>query len=158
MTQSPFDPARYRWRKVTVPDGQSSFKIHHDYTILGHDVEAGTLDMVVRWYADGGHCPIHRHVGTTTVLVLAGEQHVRDVLPDGSRGQEKVRRAGDYHLSTGDKHPHLECGGPEGGMAFFGCHAKPGGALYEILDEAGRVVDYTTVESLVSDWRGTFPE
>jgi hypothetical protein len=153
MTQSTFDPARHRWRKVTVPDDLASYKVHHDYTILGHDLEGGTLDMVVRWYADGGHCPIHRHVGTTTILVLEGEQHLRDVLPDGSLGGERVRRAGDYHLSTGDLHPHLERGGPEGGLVFFGCHAKGDGALYEILDEKGQVVNVTTVASLIEDWQ-----
>ena len=155
MPRSTFDPAKHRWRVVTVPDGLSSFKIHHEYTILGHDLEGGTLDMVVRWYGDGGHCPIHRHVGTTTVLVLEGEQHLRDVLPDGSRGAEKVRKAGDYHLSTGDKHPHLERGGPEGGLVFFGCHAKQDGVLYEILDEQGNVVNLTTVASLIEDWQAT---
>jgi hypothetical protein len=137
---------------VTVPDGLSSFKIRHEYTILGYDVAGGTLDMVVRWAGDGGHCPIHRHVATTTVLVFEGEQHLRDVHPDGTRGAEKVRRAGDYHLSTGDALPHLECGGPDGALVFFGCHARDG-VLYEILDERGNVVDVTTVESLVADWQ-----
>jgi hypothetical protein len=155
MRQSTFDPDKHRWREVTVPEGASSFKIHHDYTILGHDIDGGTLDMVVRWYADGGHCPLHRHVGTTTVLVLEGEQHLRDALPDGGRGPEKVRKAGDYHLSTGDPLPHLECGGPEGGLVFFGCHAKDDGVLYEIYDEEGRVVDKTTVASLVADWQAS---
>ena len=155
MSQSSFDPDKHRWREVTVPDGASSFKIHHDYTILGYDIAGGTLDMVVRWYADGGHCPLHRHVGTTTVLVLEGEQHLRDALPDGGRGPEKVRKAGDYHLSTGDPLPHLECGGPEGGLVFFGCHAKDDGVLYEIYDEEGRIVDHTTIESLVADWQAT---
>lgn len=152
MKRSTFDQSKHPWREVSVPDDLSSFKIRHDYTVLGHDIPGGTLDMVVRWKSDGGHCPIHRHVGTTTILVLEGEQHLRDVHPDGSRGAEKVRRAGDYHLSTGDKYPHLERGGSEGGLVFFGCHAKDG-VLYEILDEAGNVVDTTTVESLVADWQ-----
>lgn len=155
MNRSTFDPARHRWRVVTVPDGFSSFKIHHEYTILGYDLEGGTLDMVVRWYGDGGHCPLHRHVGTTTVLVLEGEQHLYDVRPDGTRGLEKIRRAGDYHLSTGDALPHLECGGSEGGLVFFGCHAKGDGRLYEIYDEQGNVVNVTTVKSLVEDWQAT---
>jgi hypothetical protein len=99
MAQSPFDPSRYRWRNV-VGDPGLSYKVHHDYTVLGHDRAAGTLDMLVRWYGDGGHCPIHRHVATTTVLVLDGEQHLLDVYPDGSRGNPRVRRAGEYALST----------------------------------------------------------
>lgn len=150
MPQIGFDEGRHKWREV-VGDPNGALKIRHDYTILGYDLAAGTLDMVVRWRGDGGHCPIHRHVATTTVLVLAGEQHLRDVAPDGTRGPERVRRAGDYALSTGDAHAHLECGGPEGGLVFFGNHAHDG-VLYEIRDEQGAVIVNTTIESLVADW------
>jgi hypothetical protein len=150
VTQSPFDPSRYRWRKV-AGDASSSYKVHHDYTVLGHDRAAGTLDMLVRWYADGGHCPIHRHAATTTVLVLEGEQHLWNVHPDGSRGVHRVRRAGDYALSTGDAHPHLERGGDRGGVAFFGCHTSDG-LLYELTDENAKVYLPVTIEWLVADF------
>ncbi len=151
MSQTFFDPSRYKWREVTGGP-ELSYKVHHDYTILGYDIAAGTLDMVVRWQVDGGHCPIHRHVSTTTVLVLAGEQHLWDIHPDGSRGEHKVRRAGDYALTVGDGLPHLERGGAEGGIAFFGNHCSDG-LLYEILDEDMKVVVDVTIESLVSDWK-----
>ena len=150
MAQTPFDPSRYRWRNV-VGDPSLSYKVHHDYTVLGHDRAAGTLDMLVRWYGDGGHCPIHRHVATTTVLVLDGEQHLSDIHPDGSRGNPRVRRAGEYALSTGDAHAHLECGGAQGGVAFFGCHTKDG-LLYELNDEHGKVFLNVTIEWLVKDF------
>jgi hypothetical protein len=71
MVDSTFDPSRFRWREVTGRAG-SKYKIHHDYTILGYDRDAATLDMVVRWQGDGGHCPIHRHAATTSILVLEG--------------------------------------------------------------------------------------
>jgi hypothetical protein len=151
MTRSAFDPSRHRWREV-VGDPGLSYTVRHDYTILGYDLAAGTLDMVVRWRGDGGHCPIHRHVATTTVLVLEGEQHLWDVHPDGSRGAERVRRAGDYALTVADAHPHLERGGPEGGLVFFGNHSSDG-RLYEICDEAGKFVADVTMESLVADWK-----
>ena len=151
MTERAFDPTRYRWREVTgEPD--DSYKIRHDYTILGYDLAAGTLDMVVRWRGDGGHCPIHRHTATTTVLVLEGEQHLWDVHPDGSRGPERVRRAGDYALTVSDARPHLERGGPEGALVFFGNHSSDG-RLYEIVDEAGKFIAEVTMESLVADWK-----
>jgi hypothetical protein len=108
--------------------------------------------MLVRWYGDGGHCPIHRHAATTTVLVLEGEQHLLDVHPDGSRGNPRVRRAGDYALSTGDAHPHLERGGDEGGVAFFGCHTGDG-LLYELTDENAVVFLNVTIDWLVADWQ-----
>jgi hypothetical protein len=151
MSKSAFDQSRHKWREVVGEPGLS-YKVRHDYTVLGHDLEAGTLDMVVRWAGDGGHCPIHRHTATTTVLVLEGEQHLWDRLPDGSLGEHRVRRAGDYALSTGDPLPHLERGGDEGGLVFFGCHTDDG-VLYEIVDDDGKLLMNVTIESLVTDWK-----
>ncbi|MBM3670790.1 MAG: hypothetical protein FJW86_01175 [Actinobacteria bacterium] len=147
---NPFDPSRYRWREVNGEPDDGYF-VHHDYTILGHDAARGTLDMLVRWGSDGGHCHIHRHTATTTVLVLDGEQHLVDIEPDGTRRPERVRRAGDYALTGPESLPHLECGGPEGGLAFFGCHTDTG-SLYEIIDPNGTVVFDVTIESLLADF------
>ncbi len=151
MASSFFDPDRHRWREV-VGGPELSYKVRHDYTILGYDLAAGTLDMVVRWAGDGGHCPIHRHTATTTVLVIEGEQHVWDLQPNGDRADPKVRCAGDYALTVGDALPHLERGGPAGGIAFFGNHSSDG-RLYEILDEDLKVVVDVTMESLIDDWK-----
>jgi hypothetical protein len=151
MTKSPFDPSRYKWREVTGEPGLS-YLVHHEYTILGHDLDAGTLDMVVRWGSDGGHCPIHRHTATTTVLVLEGEQHLWDLHPDGTQGEHRIRRAGDYALSVGDEHPHLERGGDAGGLAFFGNHSS-NGRLYEVMDEDLKLVFDVTMEVLLEDFK-----
>jgi len=151
MAQSYFDPSRYKWRRVTGEPGLS-YKVRHDYSILGYDLAAGTLDMLVRWADDGGHCPIHRHVATTTVLVLEGEQHLWDLHPDGTRGEQRVRCAGDYALTVGDALPHLERGGEEGGITFFGNHSSDG-LLYEILDEDLKLVANVTMEVLIADWK-----
>ncbi len=151
MARSYFDAGRYKWRQVTGEPGLS-YKVRHDYTILGYDLAAGTLDMVVRWAGDGGHCPIHRHTATTTVLVLEGEQHLWDLHPDGTRGEHRVRCAGDYALTVGDALPHLERGGEEGGIAFFGNHSSDG-LLYEILDEDLKLVANVTMEVLIADWK-----
>ncbi len=151
MAQSYFDPDRYKWREVTG-DPELSYKVRHDYTILGYDLAAGTLDMLVRWAGDGGHCPIHRHTATTTVLVLEGEQHLCDLHPDGTRGEPKVRRAGDYALTVGDALPHLEHGGAGGGITFFGNHSS-NGLLYELLDEDLKPLAEITMEVLIADWK-----
>jgi hypothetical protein len=37
MAQSHFDPNRYRWREVTG-EPELSYKVRHDYTILGYEV------------------------------------------------------------------------------------------------------------------------
>jgi hypothetical protein len=151
MTKSHFDPSRYKWREVTGEPGLS-YLVHHEYTILGHDLDAGTLDMVVRWGSDGGHCPIHRHTATTTVLVLEGEQHLWDLHPDGTQGEHRIRRAGDYALSVGGEHPHLERGGDSGGLAFFGNHSS-NGRLYEVMDEDLKVVFDVTMQVLLEDFK-----
>jgi hypothetical protein len=151
MTRSGFDASRHKWREVTGDPGLG-YKVRHDYTILGYDLAAGTLDMLVRWTGDGGHCPIHRHTATTTVLVLEGEQHLWDLHPDGRRGEHRIRRAGDYALSVGDALPHLERGGGEGGLVFFGNHSSDG-LLYEVLDEDLKLVANVTMELLIADWQ-----
>jgi hypothetical protein len=84
--------------------------------------------------------------------VLEGEQHLFDLRPDGTRLAPRVRRAGDYALSVGDALPHLERGGPDGGLAFFGTHAGDG-LLYELLGEDLKPVAQVTIESLVADWK-----
>jgi hypothetical protein len=150
MINGTFDASRSRWREVTG-DPASPHKIHHDYTILGHDLAAGTLDMVVRWQGDGGHCPIHRHTATTTVIVLEGEQHLWDIEEDGSLGGHRVRRAGDYALTGDEAKPHLERGGDHGGLVFFGTHSASG-LLYEILGDDGEVITNVTIESLLADF------
>jgi hypothetical protein len=151
MPPSIVDLERYKWREVTGEPG-GAFLIRHDYTILGYDFAAGTLDMLVRWRGDGGHCPIHRHTSTTTVLVLEGEQHLWDLGPDGTRGEHRVRRAGDYALTVGEALPHLERGGAEGGIVFFGNHSRDG-RLYEVFDDDMHVVMDVTMELLVADWK-----
>ncbi len=144
------EPEALRWREVTG-DYSRNYFVRHDYTILGHDLTAGTLDMLVRWHGDGGHCPLHRHTATTSILVLDGEQHVRDRLDDGTLGPERIRRAGEHALLTAERYAHLECGGPDGGLAFFGCHTD-NGSLYEIVDDEGNVVFDVTIESLLADF------
>ena len=151
MNPSFLDLDRCKWREVTGEPGQSIY-IRHDYAILGYDPTSGTLDMLVRWKGDGGHCPIHRHVATTTVLVILGEQHLWDIHPDGSRAAPRVRCAGDYALTVGEALPHLERGGDAGGLVFFGSHSSDG-RLYEIFDEQMNLVVDVSMEFLVADWQ-----
>ena len=144
-----FDTTHLRWM-VSDGDGSTSYRVHQETSILGYDRDAGTIDMLVRFDDCGGHCPAHRHVTTTSVLVLEGEQHLDDMLPGGQR-VHKVRKAGEYHLTTGDVHPHMERGGPNGAVVFYSHHTNDG-RLYELVDEGGEVVFVVTLDDLVRAW------
>ena len=152
MAVNAFDTDGLRWM-VTTGDGSTSYRIHQELSVLGYDREAGTLDMVLRFDRDGGHCLAHRHLTTTTVLVLEGEQHVTDMDPSGP-SETKVRRAGEYHLTTGDPLPHLERGGPEGALVFYGHHTTDG-RLYDLVDERGNTFTTVTIDSLVAAWESS---
>jgi hypothetical protein len=144
-----YDEASYKW--VEVADDGDAYKIRHDYTILGHDISAGTCDMLVRWTGDGGHCIRHRHVAITTSLVISGEHQLIDLYEDG-HSETRTKRAGDYGLSLGDAVPHLERGGAEGALVFFGNHA-PNGVLYELIDADLKVTQEVTIQDLVGLWQ-----
>jgi hypothetical protein len=143
------DPDAYDWREITG-DPSSPYPIHHELCVLAYDRDAGTIDLVIRFDAEGGHCQAHRHVSPTSVLVLRGEQHLEELRPDGTR-VAKVRTAGTHHLTAGDAYPHLERGGPDGAVLFFSHHTTDG-RLYEIVDLDGTVVHTVTLESLAASW------
>lgn len=146
-----FDPDGVDWLEIAgARDG--SYPIHHELAILGWDREVGTIDLLIRFDDRGGHCQAHRHVCPTSVLVLEGEQHIEEMLPDGSR-RPKVRTAGVHHLSAGDPHPHMERGGPDGAVVFYSHHSLDG-RLYDVVDDDRNVVGTVTIDSLVELWEG----
>jgi hypothetical protein len=139
----------FEWRRVEGAPGRP-WTVRYDLCVLGHDRDAGTLDLVIRFDDQGGGCQPHRHVSATSVLVLSGEHHVDEVQPDGTILQ-KIRPTGTYHLSVGDALAHTERGGPQGAVVFFSHHSDDG-RLYEMLDEQGDVELTVTVESLAASW------
>ncbi len=145
-----FDSSHIDWHQILAEPGFDEFKLAYEYSILGYDTKTGTLDMLMRWAGDGGHCERHRHVGVTSTLVLEGEQHLDELLPDGS-SQHKVRRAGDYALSLGVEPPHLERGGPDGGIALLSMHSS-NGLLFELFDANLKVLAEVSIEDLVARW------
>lgn len=146
MPTNAFNAEELRWM-VHTGDGSEGYRINQQLSVLGYDRDAGTLDMVLRFDHDGGHCIAHRHLTTTSVLVLEGEQHVTDMNPDGS-AETKVRRAGEYHFTTGDPLPHMERGGPEGALVFYGHHTTDG-RLYDLVDQSGNTIVTVTLDGLV---------
>jgi len=147
-----FDTSRLEWQEIKE-DPELSYKLHYDYSILGVDREAGIADFVLRFAGDGGHCQRHRHLASTAVLVLEGEQHLFDLHADGSTSH-RVRSAGEYARHSGPEDlGHMERGGPDGALIFYGCHA-PDGRLFEFLDDDLKVIMEVTIEDLVAGWEG----
>jgi hypothetical protein len=142
------DPDTFDWMVIEEP--ASSYRIHHEMAILGWDRDAGTIDLLIRFDDRGGGCHAHRHVCTTSVLVLEGEQHLDELFADGT-SRHKVRRAGEHHLTPGEANPHREYGGPHGAVLFFSHHSADG-RLYEIVDDERNVEHAVTIDSLIAMW------
>ena len=149
MPNLQFSLAPDAWQVVT--DDSLSYPMTYDFQMLGWDRDAHTIDFVLRFNAQGGHCQRHRHLASTTVLVMEGEQHLTELHPDGSTTAKK-RIKGEYARSNGaDANPHMERGGPQGGVVFYSCYA-PDGRLFEFTDDTGRVISEVTFEQIVGAW------
>jgi len=149
-----FDPESVVWRHVTDPTC-TEFKIDFEYSLLGYDLAAGRLDMLLRYAKGRSHCRRHRHVALTVTLVLDGEQHVTDVLPDGKRSTV-TRKKGDYALAPADALPHLEHGGENGGTVLLSM-SSPSGVLFEYLDENMENGYPLTIKEFVAAWEQGVP-
>jgi len=145
-----FDPSSVEWRRVTDPDCKD-FLVDFEYSLLGYDLEAGRLDMLLRYAEDGGHCRRHRHVASTLTLVLDGEQFVTDHLPDGTMGKTVHRKKGDDALAPADAHPHTERGGEAGGTVLLSMSA-PDSILFEYFDENMENGWTLSIEQYVDSW------
>ena len=144
-----FDPETVEWCHVADPDF-TEFKLDYAYCILGFDIPSGRLDMLLRFTGNGGHCMRHRHVASTATFILEGEQHLEQLMPDGSVKQI-VRAKGTYALSGGDDLPHLERGGPDGCTILMSLHA-PDGVLFEYMDKNMENRRLATIEDYVDRW------
>lgn len=150
MADARFDPSHLEWLEV-VGDDQLSYELHYHHSVLGWDRESGTIDFVLRFPGDGGHCQRHRHLCNTAILVLEGEQHLDDLHPDGTI-THRMRRAGEYSRAPGPEAlPHMERGGPDGAVVFYSCQASDG-RLYELLDDGLEVIAEVTIEDLIQGW------
>lgn len=155
MIESKLDLTQYRWQefKYEASDGRL---IHMEQAILSYDLELGTIDFLTRWGNDGGSCPIHRHMASTSCIVMEGEQHFYDY--DHEKGEWKkeprIRKTGEHGFSTGnDKHAHQETGGPEGCVAFFHMDGNgPNPVMYEFFDDDMNMIGEVTLDMLIADY------
>ena len=132
MTLPAFD-GRSNYRLI---DGDRAWKPFEDYQgfdykILNVDVERCTVDMLFR-FQPNAVCFYHRHHSVVASFVLEGEHHIEEVDTGGQR-EKKVRRAGELAYSV-DGLPHIEGGGPDGGVIYFSFRGS-NDHIYDILDD-----------------------
>lgn len=152
---SSFDPDTIEWHRI-VGDQPEVYNLDYEYSLLGYDVTAGKLDMMMRFKPEGGYCEPHSHVAATTVMILQGEQHLEEQLADGSV-KKIVRKAGEYAISGRDALPHLETGGPEGAVLLLSLHTD-NGILFEAFDpEFNKMFDFS-IEEMVARWEARHDE
>jgi len=150
MPHLQFDNAPEAWQPVA--DDTASYRLCYDFQVLSWDVDAQTIDFVLRFDGDGGHCPRHRHLAATTVLVMSGEQHLDEWHPDGTT-THKCRVSGEYHRSDGaDANPHMERGGDAGAVVFYSCYA-PDRRLFEFVDDDRVVTRTVTTDDMIHSWQ-----
>ena len=153
MNQGKLDLDKYQWQVFRYETSDGGL-VHMEQTILAYDLELGSLDFLTRWSNDGGSCPVHRHIASTSCIVLEGEQHFYDYDDDGWRSEPRIRRAGEHGFATGpDAMPHREVGGPEGCVAFFSMRGQgPNAVMYEAFDDDMNPVADVTIEMIVADF------
>jgi len=106
--------------------------------------DAGHLSVLYRWDAHS-YCHFHRHLCTTTSVVLEGELHV-STFENGEPVNSTVRRRGHYaKMPPGDV--HMEQGGPEGALVLFELYA-PDGRLTDQLYPDGSIKRTLTTDDL----------
>jgi hypothetical protein len=140
-----FPTDQIAWTHLTEGP-EFDYPVDYKICVLGCKPELGRLDLIIE-FAPKSYCHFHRHIASTTTLVLEGEQHVYDKTDDGET-IHKVRKAGDYAISAGGD-VHMECGGPDGAIVFFSFHS-PSGHLFDLLDADRNVIAKTTIEELAA--------
>lgn len=147
MADFSFDTSHIEWTRIQDPE--AGYPCDYEIAVLGADPALGRLDLIVKW-PPNSYCHFHRHVADTTVLVLAGEQHIIE-LTDAGEEIHKVRPAGTHARSPGGE-AHMEHGGPEGATVFFALQSSDG-RLFETLDRDMNVLDTSTVEEMAQNVR-----
>ena len=145
-----FDPNKIEWHHIEEPADENGFKVDYEYSILAYDISFGRLDMMMRFNGNGGGCEPHSHLASTTLLILQGEQRLKELQADGSI-KEIIRTKGDYALCPPDAAPHIESSGPQGCTLFLSLHAQNGG-LFGVYDSLYNKLADFTIEDFVARW------
>ncbi len=155
MIESKMDLDKYKWQVLKFHAGDGRL-IHMEQAILAYDMDLGTIDFLTRWSNDGGSCPVHRHMCSTSCIVIEGEQRFQDYDPEKKvwLDEPRIRRVGEHGFSTGpDEKPHREVGGAEGCVAFFHMDGSgPTPVMYEFYDDDMNMVAEVTLEMIIADY------
>ena len=144
-----FDVNNLEWHRIKG-EASDDYNLDYEYSLLGYDLVAGKLDMMMRFRPGGGYCEPHSHIAATTIMVLQGEQHLKEQLPDGGV-KTVVRKAGEYAISGRDALPHLETGGPDGAVIMLSLQTDTG-ILFEAFDpDFNKLFDFS-IEDMVARW------
>lgn len=117
------------------------------YRILDVNVAARTADMLVK-FDPGSRCLFHRHVATTTTLVLEGSLHVFEQTADGV--VEKIKRAGSFS-SGAENEIHIEGAGDDSVVVYFSMRGKDD-HIYDLLNPDLSLRRAITVQDFARDW------
>lgn len=120
------------------------FPIDYWIAVLGGNVADGRIDFLVKWEPES-YCHFHRHLSSSTTLVLEGEHHLVETTP--TETVHKVRQAGHFARSKGGD-LHMEYGGAQGTVVLFSMQADDG-RLFDVLDKEMNLLTTTTVEDLM---------
>jgi hypothetical protein len=142
LTVPRFDPMSPAWVHL---QGDALFDYPIDYWYAVIDAQPGRIRFAMRWEPNA-YCHFHRHLVSTTTLVLEGEHHVIETTP--TQTVHKTRRPGHYaEAPAGDV--HMEHAGPSGSTVLFAIEA-PDGRMFEVLDKDRNVLAVSTIESFVA--------
>jgi len=133
------------WMRIK---GSPRFDYPIDYwvAVLGVQPETGQIDFLSKWEPNA-YCHYHRHLGSTTLLVLEGEHHV--VEKTATETVHKVRTPGFFARNPGGD-VHMEYGGPQGAVVFFSIQAVEDGKLFDVMDAAGNVLVTATIDDFLT--------
>ena len=124
-------------------DSTADMPISYWGTILDIDT-SGHISVLYRWDPHC-YCHFHRHLCSTTSIVLSGELHV-STYEGHELTAKTVRTTGDYAKKPpGDI--HMEQGGADGALVLFELYA-PDGQLTDQLDQEGNILRTLTTDHL----------
>lgn len=121
------------------------YPIDYSIAVLDSRPDEGEIDVLMKWEPNC-FCHFHKHIATTTTLVISGEHHVIEEMEGTVK--RTVRGPGSFaRKAPGDV--HKEHAGASGSLVFFSMKS-PDGKLFEVLDEQENFLRTSTIEEFIT--------